>query len=121
MNIKIRDIVKEILLLPFKFEKSSNDKSFYFLLQDTGYFEVYDKIAEDVILKELINNLDCIEYWFLWSKNKRDNGWYFIKKENKYIVGNISSDEQIENFEFDDVIEACSFFIKKEIESIRVL
>lgn len=76
-----------------------------------------------LFLQELINHLDCIESWLAWPEDKRStNGWYLLRKENdKYVVGNIGSDGQInEKLEFDDATKACSVFIKREIESIRM-
>lgn len=114
-------VIKKIIFLPIEFGKTDNNQSIYTLLQNTGYFDVYNKITENVILQELINHLDCIEYWLAWSEDKRSaNGWYFLKKDkNTYVVGNIGSSGQInKEFDFDDVAKACSVFIKKEIESI---
>lgn len=116
-------IIKKIIFLPIEFGKNNNNQSIYSLLQLTGYFDVYDKITETAILQELINHLDCVEYWLAWSENKRStNGWFFLKKESgMYVVGNIGLNGQInEEFEFDDATKACTVFIKKEIESIRM-
>ncbi|GAA0875039.1 hypothetical protein GCM10009118_14470 [Wandonia haliotis] len=117
----IKDIIKQILFLPFEFVQDNNH-SIYSLLQNTGYFNVYSKITQSTILQELTNHSNCIEYWLSWSENKRStDGWYFIKKDNdKYVVGNINSDGQNSKyFEFDSAAQACSIFIKREIESIR--
>lgn len=67
MNMDLRDTIKRILFLPFEFSQADNGKSIYSLLQETGYFDDYDKITEKPILQELINHLNCIEYWFVWS------------------------------------------------------
>ncbi|MEH6305237.1 hypothetical protein RYH73_06255 [Olivibacter sp. CPCC 100613] len=122
MDTDIKHIIKKILFLPFEFAKGDNNQSIYSLLQNTGYFNAYSKIAESIILQELTNHSNCIEHWLSWSSNKRStDGWYFIKKDNgKYVVGNINSDGQrSECFEFDSAAKACSVFIKREIESIR--
>jgi len=119
----IKEIIIRILFIPFEFSRSNNTNSVYSLLQETGYFDVYNKITEKAILQELINYLDCIEYWLAWSEDKRSsNSWYFLKKaSDKYVVGKISLNGQMnEEFEFDDGVKACSVFIKREIESIRM-
>src|SRR5690606_38481100 len=115
------NVIKNIIFLPIDFSESDNSQSIYSLLKNTGYFSVHSKINENTILQVLTNYMDCIEYWFYWSDNKRNNdGWFFLRGNDTYVVGNIGSNGQIiEKFEFNNVVEACSFFIKKEIESIR--
>lgn len=120
-KMDLMNVVKKIISLPVEFEKG--DDSIYSLLKNTGYFSVYDRVTENVISVELNTCLECIENWLCWSENKRtDEGWYFLKMgENKYIVGDVNSNsKKNESFEIEDAKKACSIFIKREIESIRL-
>ncbi len=62
-----------------------------------------------------------IEYWLAWSENRRsDSGWYFTKGEDgQYVVGYYPQRNGFKEIEFSDKFNACTAFIKKEIESIR--
>jgi hypothetical protein len=118
----LKSIIKQIIHLPLEFGKIDNNLSFYTLLRKTGYFDVYTNVTINAIVQELPNHQHCIEYWLIWSENKRSSdGRYFIKKDDQlYIVGRLSADgNKNEVFEFDNAVEACSAFIKREIECVR--
>lgn len=118
----LEETTRKIILLPIEFRKVGNDKSIYSLLKETQYFNVYNKISESNILKELDNHDEYINCWLSWSQDKRSNeGWYFLRKENnKYVVGYMRSDGKKEEYkEFDNAINACAAYIKREIETIR--
>lgn len=118
----LKDVIKKIILLPVDFNTIGNNKSIYSLLRDTDYYDIYNKVTENVIELELANQTQYIAPWLAWSENKRSsNGWYFSEKDsNKFVVGYIGANEKDEmNIEFDNPIKACAHYIKKEIESIR--
>ena len=112
-------IITNIIFLPKEF--SRGDSSIYSLLKDSGYFELYHKICEADILKNLTQHLECVDEWLSLSEDKRsDSGWYFKQNDNgKYIVGYFPPKENLETHEYLDKIEACAAFIKREIEDIR--
>jgi hypothetical protein len=115
-------VIKNIVFLPKRFYTERN-VSIYSLLEESGYFELYDQIRETDIVKELVKHLECIDQWMNLSENKRSSsGWYFKQTENsKYIVGYFShpSQENLKTIEYFDKFEACAAFIKREIEDIR--
>lgn len=118
----LKDVIKKIILLPVDFNATGNNKSICSLLRDTEYYETYNTVTENAIELELTNQTQYIAPWLIWSENKRsNNGWYFLKKKNnKFVVGYLRPDGKVEmNIEFDNSIEACAHYIKKEIESIR--
>ena len=119
--MNIENIISEIVNLPNKYNKLGNI-SIYFLLKETGYFENYIEINEVMILKYLVSHKDCVSQWLCWSEDKRSSsGWYFKEKEyEKYIVGYFPFKKDFITLEYSDIFEACSFFIKREIEEIRI-
>ena len=116
------DTIKRVLHLPHLFNDLGN-RSIDSLLKDTGYFEMSDQICEDDISNGLTQYPEYVKDWKQWSDDKRtSSGWYFEEiDEKKYIVGYFDTKE-MNNQEifFSDIKEACAFFIKHEIESIRL-
>jgi len=55
------------------------------------------------------------------SADKRSSsGWYIVQnKKGKYVVGYSPLKPDVQMTEYDDIKEACSIFIKREIEEIR--
>ncbi len=117
--MKKDQIIKDIIFLPKRFSKG--DASLYSLLKESGYFEVHNQISEADIFEKLIQNLECIDLWLRLSSDKRSNsGWYFKQNDsNMYIVGYFPPSDNYKTIEYLDRIEACSTFIKREIENIR--
>jgi hypothetical protein len=113
-------IIKSIMSLPEKFYSEQNE-SIYTLLKETGYFELHAEINEKDIFDLLIQYPEHIKQWLNWSENKRSSsGWYFKESENqKYIVGSFPDNGKLKTSEYTNAAEACSFFIKREIEDIR--
>lgn len=119
IRMEIDDIINKIILIPHKFNELKNI-SFYELLKETGYFQVYDKILEKMILKKLSLFPKYIEEWIIYSEDKRTNSGYYIKQEgNNYIVGYLNNKGKSMQKKYSDKIEACASFIKYEIEEIR--
>jgi hypothetical protein len=114
------DIANSIIYLPEKFYRQ-RDVSMYFLLRESGYFEMYDQISEKNIFDELTKNPECVGQWLNWSEDKRSSsGWYFKQNENKfYIVGYFPPQDNLKDRNYFDITEACAAFIKQEIEAIR--
>jgi hypothetical protein len=119
MNIDL--IISKIIEIPSDFYKLKNI-SFYELLKNSGYFECPDKIDEQNIKHSLLNsNIEIFNKWKIWSENKRTNsGWHFIEKSNKYLVGYLSNGEKTKELEYSDRVSAYAFFIKYEIEEVRL-
>lgn len=112
--------IQDIIFLPDRFYSEGN-LSIYSLLKESGYFELHDQINEADIFQELTQHLECIDQWLSWSENKRSSsGWYFRENENgQYVVGYFPLQESLNTTDYFDKIEACSAFIKREIEDIR--
>lgn len=121
--MNIDHTIERIIHLPRLF-KSLGNKSMHSLLRDTGYFEIADQIYEEDIGKALKQHPECINEWQLVSDDKRTtSGWYFKELDNgKYIVGYFDlKRKDNSDVEFSDIREACAFFIKHEIEDIRLI
>jgi len=120
--VSIKDTIKDVVLLPNLFNKLGN-RSIYDLLKDTGYFNLFNQINEGDIKKILKKNTSCVNDWLLYSENKRTDGGYFFQKDenDKYVVSFFDSKKQkFENRKiYTDKMQACSLFIKMEIEEIR--
>lgn len=116
-----REVIKEIVLLPRKFY-SAGDRSMYDLLEQSGYFQLYDEVTENGLREALLRDAKCIKEWIAWSDNKRTRfGWYFSQDaESKFVVGHMGSEKgKGEKMIYLDAIPACAAFIKREIEDIR--
>ena len=107
--------------MPTNFQELRNI-SFVSLLRNTGYFELLDEISSNEIKEQLEKYPEWVKQWVNYSNDKRtSSGWYFIKSEmGKYIVGFYPPNKN-RTMEFVDIVEACSVFIKMEIESVRML
>ena len=114
-------MIKDIVFLTTKFYKEEN-KSIFSLLKETGYFELYNQVNESNIYECLILYPDCVTQWLEWSENKRSSsGWYFKKDtETKYVVGYFPDTKNLTPILYSDKFEACSIFILREIENIRL-
>jgi hypothetical protein len=112
-------IIKNIIFLPKRF--SEGNTSIYSLLKESGYFEQHNQISETDIFEELLQHLECIEQWISLSDDKRcSSGWYFKQADNgRYIVGYFPPKGNLNTSEYNNKIEACAAFIKREIEYIR--
>ncbi len=122
MNIQTDDIIKKIIFLPRAFNSLMN-KSVFELLKESGYFELHTSISENTIRKHLEKHPECVNEWMSYSEDKRSSsGYYLQNNEKKYIVGYLDdkTKKQIKK-EFSNGIKACAVFIKKEVESIRLL
>jgi hypothetical protein len=115
----IQHIVKKIIFIPKRFYSDGKD-SVYSLLKESEYFEFYNSIYTKDIYAMLMQYPDCLNDWLQYSSDKRSScGWYLKQDRNKkYIVGYMSSNQN-KITEHSNTIEACSYFIKQEIEDIR--
>lgn len=114
-------IIRDIIFLPKRF--SEGNDSIYSLLKDSGYFELHNQISEADIFEKLTQHLECVDEWLSLSEDKRSSsGWYFKQNDNgKYVVGYFPPKGNLEMTEYLDKVEACTAFIKREIEDIRVM
>lgn len=121
LQMKIDTIIDSVVRLPMEYNGPRNNKSIYSLLQDTSYFEAYDQVSVDDISKSLSKNPKCVDAWLNWSESKRScSGWYF-RKENQceYVVGYFPETDMHRTTRYSNIKQACSEFIKREIEEIR--
>ena len=110
--------VREIIAIPNRLYKLENISVFE-LLQQTGYFEVFDEITIENIIDELLKCPELVQDWITWSENKRAaSGWYLkVEGEKSCIVGKLSN--PLLYNKYDNLITASGNFIKMEIEDIR--
>ncbi len=63
MDEQIDKVIQSIIYLPFEF--GHQNKSLYTLLQESGYFELYNQINDDRLLEILKQHPKSIEYWLV--------------------------------------------------------
>ena len=118
MDSQIEKLIERIIYLPKEYENVN--KSTISIVQESGYFELYNKINEEQIAAMLQNHPQTIENWLQWSEDKRSGGWYFTKGgENEYGVG-YYPDYNFDFMDFSDKFKACAAYIIREIEMIRL-
>lgn len=84
------------------------------LFIDSGYLSNPEKLIKEKLITYLRSNPKLIDEWILWSGDQRiPEGWYFEKKENKFIIGYYPSEVK---FVYLDPFIACAEFIEKEVE-----
>ncbi len=121
MNTNTAEMVAQIITLPRRFHSLGN-VSVFSLLQATGYFGLHDQISEDDIREALHRCPECIQEWVQYSEDKRtSSGWYIMENdEGCYEVGYVSEGGDLqERLVYDNQIDACAAFVKREIENIR--
>lgn len=116
----IRNIVNKIVNIPLEYKRGN--KSFAALLKASGYLELQDEVNEADIVSALAEYQNCINEWVIFSDNKRtDSGWFIQKGSNaQCVVGYFPTEIGIPENIFTNEKLACAFFIKKEIESIKL-
>ena len=113
-------ILLELIFLARKFSKTPS-LSIYALLKKAGYFENYNRISVKDIQGSLIQNRECVNDWLQYSDDKRTtSGWYYkIIDKNSFKVGYIKDGNDNVIGVYTDPTEACSLFIKHEIDEIK--
>jgi hypothetical protein len=98
------------------------DLSLIDYLQNIGYYNHFKRVSEKDILNFLVANPDCIELWLQYTKDLRTNvAWVFYKTEDEtYKVAHMMGHEMVEEYEFEDALKACAFYIIREVEGIRM-
>jgi hypothetical protein len=98
------------------------NKSFYQLLEEMGYFETYDTVTIQALQDAFGKNPEFVEAWLEWSSNKRtSSGWYFERNPlGDYIVGYYPPRKQQKLETFVDGLLAAAIFVKNEIEAVRL-
>ena len=117
----MEDITKKIIFLPRVFRNIMN-KSIFGLMEETGYFQVHNKISEEIIEKQLKKYPEYVNEWISYSEDKRGDSGYYIKREGKiYIIGYLDKQGKIQILEkTNNAVKACAIFIIKEVEDIRL-
>lgn len=120
----MRDItlfIHSILHLPDTFYASGNI-SVINLLNSMSFNKYINDITAIMLYEELLKYPLTAVNWLEWSSNKRTNeGWYFMKVDNnKFVVGEYSNELNNNQFVFDDLYEACSFYIFNELKYIHL-
>jgi hypothetical protein len=117
----MNDIVTSIVTIPRRFQ--TGDVSVFGLLKATGYFELHDEISESDIRDALLEDPRCVQEWTQYCSDKRTStGWYIrLNDEELYEVGyfDIKAEYDTCRMQYENQVDACAAFIKREIESIR--
>mgnify|MGYP006289584397 CR=1 FL=1 len=115
------DLLLDIIHLPRSLN-STEGESIHSLLLATGYDSVAGEITVEMLRDAVALHIECVSEWLQYSEDKRSiPGWY-IKRVNStsLTVGYFSNDGEVmeRRSSYDDEIEACAVFIKREIDSI---
>ena len=116
-------IALRVVKLPRELERRE-DQSVLSLLRQTGYFENHDQITEDLLREALRSDRHLCHEWLQFSENKRtESGWYFENRETGgYVVGHFPEKTGGSQWlRYEDPIDGCAAFIKREVEDIRSL
>lgn len=101
--------------------------SYYDLLQQAGGAKITDEISEHDLLEALSQKPEFVSDWMQYSDDQRtDKAWYFKKENNKYVVEWYDDSDDPwtmspAKYEFVDRLEACSKYIKKELDLAKQL
>ena len=106
--------IERICNLPVEFRRGS--KSPVQLIRESGYFESPNELTVEALAAFICNHVEVIQVWLSWSEDKRvSSGWYFIRKNGGFIVGNLADGPQLR---FSDESQACAEFVLREVASI---
>ena len=115
------DVISQICLMPKDF-KINGTKSMIQLLKESGYFGLESSITKDRIIKFLLSHPNLVKDWEIYSSDRRSEGWYLLHEESIWFVGysgaQLSSYGRDKKYQFISAIEACAFFIIKEVEHL---
>ena len=123
-NEYLNNIVENIVKIPIELIENKNI-SLYELFKKSQYCNYYNYITEDIIKIYLLNNLNYINNWLIYSEDKRvGKGYYIESKDEKYEVGyfNIYKENKIQilkTYTKLEEIDAFANFIKLELEYLR--
>jgi hypothetical protein len=121
MNFNSGKIATQITTVPPRMH--SEDKSSLALLKETKYFELHNEVSVRDIRAALLRDPECVQEWMQYCSDKRtSSGWYIrLNDEELYEIGyfDIKSDYDTNRVQYENAIDACAAFIKREIASIR--
>ena len=117
---KIQETIQKIISIPNDFHRVQT-KSWNTLLQESGYFELYENITESEIINGLVSNPDTILQWLQWSDDQRtSSACSFSKRGNSdYFVGRYPTGKEFIELITPNEFQACAYFIIQNIESTR--
>ena len=119
MDALIKGAVEKLVNIAGDFHRVH--KSEVVLLKESGYFELYDRIGENEIMKVLKMHSHLIAEWVQFSEDSRSSDrWGFIRHEDgRCFVGHWPDGKDFEEISTMDEFYACAAFIKRHAESIR--
>ncbi len=116
----IENIIQNIIRIPRDYYQQNRSK--LTLVQESGYFDQYDQITEELIFEALQKEPEYVDEWIQWSDDQRvSEGWY-IKIENgeNFVARFSTKGEYRESItKYPDIKTACAAFIKHQIEYSR--
>ncbi|TGE18565.1 hypothetical protein [Hymenobacter elongatus] len=121
METNIYSIIESAVNLPSDFHLKNI--SAFTLLQESNYFESYNKIHEESIISKLNSNPSLVDQWLQWSEDQRtSSGWYFKKLAfGRRFVGYYPKVEEFFEIKSFDKFKVCAAYIKLQAERIRTL
>jgi hypothetical protein len=116
--MSIDGTLTDVINLPRNFYSRGNIST-HSLLQESGYFAVYEEVTEGAIHDALQRHPNLVSDWMNFSQDKRGgSGWFLCRggSDNGYQVGHYPDHAPVG---YSDELAACAAFIKREIENIR--
>lgn len=113
--MNIEDVVKNICLMARDFNHRG-DMSMVQLLEESGYIQHRNEIDEDKIAESLKDDKSIVDDWIRYSEDQRCTpSWYYDGQRIGYLNENGKPEKQSQ---FDDPLEGCALYIKKEMEEL---
>ena len=121
MDKLIKEVIEKVVHIAYDFYRV--DKSELTLLKESGYFELHEQISENEIMEVLKNHPNLIAEWLQLSEDSRSSvRWGLSRNDNgRYVIGHWPGGEGFEEISSTDKFYACAVFIKRHIESMRIL
>lgn len=112
-------MIKQILGLPSEYVRLG-DVTMISLLREAGFYDTVDEITQAEILEVLRGFPNHFQEWQQYSEDQRCDGWFLLNREDgQYLVAYTSSGIHSNQEIFKDSLEACSSYIKKELDYFR--
>ncbi len=116
--MEANDIVKSIVNVSVLLQDGK--KSFYALLEETGFYGSGSEISEKDVARELLMNPAAVKYWLQFGEDNRGSGWrVFRTEDNVFHVANMVHGEFLQDSIFPDAISSCACYIVLELDFLK--
>jgi len=114
-----QDVAAAVARIPWDFE-TRGDVSFHALLIASGYADEHGGVDVSMIEDALRAHPEFVGDWLEYSEAKRSSAGWFIRKaaSGGWEVGYVAEGAFEEVSVYQDELEACAVFVKKEIDAV---